>query len=151
MFNTLLVPLDGTPQSNRVLDLAARAAAVKQSRLHVLCVVDPAYVLSPCDMDGVEPDGLTYPPAVDQTERAERVVAAAIHRLQGNGLAAEGRVCGGQPGDAIVTEARRINADVIVMGHRHLSWLQRWADPSTAETVIERAPCPVLVETGSDC
>ncbi len=151
MFHTLLVPLDGTPQSDRVIDLAARAAATEQSRLHILCVVDPAYVLSPGDTDGVEPDGLTYPPAAEQTERAEHVVAAAIHRLRGSGLAAEGQVCGGQPGDAIVTEARRINADVIVMGHRHLSRLQRWVDPSTAGTVIERAPCPVLVETGNDC
>ncbi len=59
----------------------------------------------------------------------------------------EGRVCTGQPSDTIIIEAKRIGADVIVMGHRHLSRLQRWADPSTAEAVIERAPCPVLIET----
>lgn len=150
MFHTLLVPLDGTPQSDRVIDLAVRAAVMDSSRLHILCVVDPAYALSPDDVDGVEPDGLTYPPATDQTTHAGHIVEAAIRRLQSQGWAAEGQVCAGQPGDTILTEAKRIDADVIVMGHRHLSRLQRWADPSTAGTVIDRAPCPVLIETRND-
>jgi nucleotide-binding universal stress UspA family protein len=147
MFPTLLVPLDGTPQSDRVVDLAAHAAIAGQSILHVLCVVDPAYSLSPGDRHGVEPDGLAYPPATDQTVKAEHVIAAAIHRLQNQGFTVEGSVCAGQPCDTIIGEARRVGADVIVMGHLHLSRLQRWADPSTAEAVIERAPCPVLIET----
>lgn len=150
MFHTLLVPLDGTPQSDRVIDLAARAAVVDSSRMYVLCVVDPTYALSPGDVDGIEPDGLTYPPAIDQTTRAGHIVEAAVHRLQTQGCAAEGRVCAGQPGDNIINEARRIGADVIVMGHRHLSRLQRWAAPSTVGTVIDRAPCPVLIETRND-
>lgn len=40
MFNTLLVALDGGPQHDRVLDLAA-AMAGPRSRLHLLCVLDP--------------------------------------------------------------------------------------------------------------
>jgi nucleotide-binding universal stress UspA family protein len=147
MFRTLLIPLDDTPQSDSVVDLATQAAAADSSKFHVICVVDPAYSLSPGDEHGVEPDGLTYPAAADQTARAEQIVVAAVKRLQCRGLLAEGRVCTGQPSETIINEAKRMSADVIVMGHRHLSRLQRWADPSTVETVIERAPCPVLIRT----
>jgi nucleotide-binding universal stress UspA family protein len=148
MFHTLIIPLDGTPQSDRVIDLAARVAAPDQSRLHVLCVIDPAYTLSPDDKDGVEPDGLVYPAATEQATRAEQIVTAATGRLQNRGYVAAGSVCSGRPAETIVAEARRIGADVIVMCHRHLTRLQRWSDPSTANAVIELALCPVLIDTG---
>jgi nucleotide-binding universal stress UspA family protein len=66
------------------------------------------------------------------------------------GFEVEGHLLGGDPFDAIVESATRLRADLIVMGHRHLSRLQRLTTPSTADRVLERAPCPVLVETSAD-
>ncbi|SDH01172.1 Nucleotide-binding universal stress protein, UspA family [Paraburkholderia phenazinium] len=157
MFDIVLVPLDGAPQRAHVIDLAARAATPGSSTLHLLCVVDPSYAQPPGDPIRIEPslrepgsiqaDGLVYPYAVEQTGDAERILAAAAERLTAHGFAVERHVRAGAPGDVIVDEARRIAADVIVMGHRHLSRLRRWANPSTAGEVIEHAPCPVLVQT----
>ena len=42
--------------------------------------------------------------------------------------------------------ARKISADLIVVGHRHLdSWTARWWRGSISKALIEHAPCSVLV------
>lgn len=100
------------------------------------------------DADGREPDGLLYPRAAEQTSHAERVVADAVAYLSGLGQDATGWLCAGSPAGALTPEARRISADLVVMGHRRLSHLERWATPSTAEAVVDRAPWPVLIDGG---
>jgi len=42
--------------------------------------------------------------------------------------------------------ARRIEADLIVVGHKHLDgWAARWWQGSISKALIEQAPCSVLV------
>jgi nucleotide-binding universal stress UspA family protein len=47
----------------------------------------------------------------------------------------------------ISEQARRLKCDLIVIGHRHLSRLERLFEPSIGQWTIDHAPCPVLVET----
>src|SRR5260370_42407623 len=89
MFNILLVPLDGSPQSVQVIDLASRVAAPGTATVHLLCVVDPSYFLPPSDESDVAPDGLTYPPAHAQTLFSRSVLAAAAAHLADRTLSLE--------------------------------------------------------------
>jgi nucleotide-binding universal stress UspA family protein len=147
MFNIVLVPLDGSPQSGRVIDLASRVAAPGTATLHLLCVVDPSYALPPGDESGLAPDGLSYPAARAQTSFAQSVLAAAAAQLANRNLTVQQHFCAGNPADVVIGQARLLTAEVIVMGHHHLSRLRRWANPSTSGEVIERSPCAVLIET----
>jgi nucleotide-binding universal stress UspA family protein len=49
--------------------------------------------------------------------------------------------------DEIAGVAKAVNADLIVLGHRHLdSWAERWGrGASLSKNLIEIAPCSVLV------
>ncbi|MCL7715073.1 universal stress protein [Stenotrophomonas mori] len=143
MFTTLLVALDGGPQHERVLDLAA-ALAGPRSRLHLLCVLDPEYALA--DDAGAD-DRRTYPQAARQRSRAEAVLADALADLRERGVDAVARLPAGDPGEVISEQARQLGCDLIVIGHRHLSRLQRLFEPSVGRWTIDHAPCPVLVET----
>lgn len=147
MFNILLVPLDGSPQSVHVIELASRVAAPGTATVHLLSVVDPSYALPPGCESGVAPDGLIYPYAHAQTSFARSILTAAASQLAGRNLTVEQHFCAGNPTDIVVEQARLLNAEVIVMGHHHLSRLRRWANPSTCGVVIERSPCAVLIET----
>ena len=147
MFNILLVPLDGSPQSVHVVDLAGRVAAPGAATVHLLCVVDPSYALPPGCENGVAPDGLNYPAAHAQTSFAQSVLAAAAAQLADRNLTVEQHFCAGNPVDVVIAQARLLTAEVIVMGHHHLSRLRRWANPSTCGKVIEQSPCAVLIET----
>jgi nucleotide-binding universal stress UspA family protein len=146
MFNILLVPLDGSPQSVHVVNLASRVAAPGSATVHLLCVVDPSYALPPGCESGVAPDGLTYPFANAETAFARSVLAAAAAQLADRNLTVEQHFCTGNPADVVIGQARELAAEVIVMGHHHLSRLRRWANPSTSGEVIERSPCAVLIE-----
>ena len=147
MFNILLVPLDGSPQSSRVIDLATRVAAPGTATIHLLCIVDASYALPSGCESGVAPDGLTYPFAHAQTSFAQSVLATATAQLADRNIDVEQHFCAGNPADVVVEKARLLNAEVIVMGHHHLSRLRRWANPSTCGIVIDKSPCAVLIET----
>lgn len=143
MFDTLLVALDGGPQHDRVLDLAATVAGPR-TRLHLLCVLDPEYAL---DADSSTADRIEYPEAARQRSRAEAVLADALAELRERGVDAIAHLPSGDPGDVISDQARQLRCDLIVIGHRHLSRLQRLFEPSIGQWTIDHAPCPVLVET----
>lgn len=51
----------------------------------------------------------------------------------------------GNPTREIVDEAESWQADMIVMGSRERSWLERLIDPSVSQTVTRQADCAVLV------
>jgi nucleotide-binding universal stress UspA family protein len=46
--------------------------------------------------------------------------------------------------------AKSVNADLIVLGHKHLdSWAARWwRGASVSQSLIEIAPCSVLIVIG---
>jgi nucleotide-binding universal stress UspA family protein len=146
MFKTLLVPLDGSDQSECVVDLARRMASA-EATVYLLYVLDPSYLLPPREESGDTPDGSTYPAAFAQTVRAQSILAEAETRLRDSGLIIERHLCGGVPADVVIEQAKRLTAEIIVMGHHHLSRLRRWANPSTSGEVIDRSPCAVLIET----
>jgi nucleotide-binding universal stress UspA family protein len=147
MFNILLVPLDGSPQSTHVVELASRVAAPGTATVHLLCVVDPSYALPSGCEGGVAPDGLAYPFAHAQTSFAQSVLSAGASQLADRNFVVEQHFCAGNPTDVVIKQARLLNAEVIVMGHHHLSRLRRWANPSTCGIVIDKSPCAVLIET----
>jgi len=61
-------------------------------------------------------------------------------------MAVRRRVRGGDVVDAITGHARKIDADLFVVGHRHPdSRAARWWRRSTARALIGHARCSVLV------
>jgi nucleotide-binding universal stress UspA family protein len=62
------------------------------------------------------------------------------------GRDAKGEVVVGDAVDEVSRHAAKIGADLIVLGHKHLtSWTARWWRGSVSKALIEHAPCSVLV------
>jgi nucleotide-binding universal stress UspA family protein len=81
----------------------------------------------------------------DEQEQARRVVHKALASANARGVSAEGRVIGGNPGEALITAAQQRSADLIVVGSHGRHGLQRLFLGSVAEHVVRHAPIPVLV------
>ncbi len=75
---------------------------------------------------------------------AEASMDAALERVAGSGVTVTGRVEMERSVTAILGEAERILADLIVMGTRGLSGFEHLVLGSTADRVIRMAKCPVL-------
>jgi len=148
MYSRILVPLDGSPTSQRGFDEALALAQQLGSALHVLNVVDARLLIG-------EVSAFAPPDQLLQDWRAsgERLLADATERARAKGVAVTGdvrcdpglRVC-----DLIVAEAKAAGAELIVMGTHGRRGLRRLALGSDAELVLRESPVPVLLVHGSD-
>jgi nucleotide-binding universal stress UspA family protein len=75
------------------------------------------------------------------TELAERVAGW----LREQGLAVETAVRDGEPGPAVVEEAKEWGADLVVVGSRGHTGLRRLLEGSVSKYVVDHASCPVEV------
>jgi nucleotide-binding universal stress UspA family protein len=81
-----------------------------------------------------------------ELEKYQQILQDGIRQLGEAGFKAHGEVVVGESVDEIAKYARKINSDLIVVGHRHLdSWAARWWRGSTARSLVEHSPCSVLV------
>ena len=70
----------------------------------------------------------------------------ARERMAERGVTAQGHVVTGEPVDEICRLATALGADLIVVGHaRHAFFMSRWWKGSVGATLIEDAPCSVLI------
>jgi len=146
VFRTILIGIDGSQRSGRILELGAELALTQGASIHVLCAIDPAYFLQEPDRGRPSTgDELDYPAAAIEREGTDRIVREAVSKLRAQGLIASGEVLPGSPAETIALAAAQLNSDLIVLGHRHLSWLRRQAEGSVAQQVLERTPIPVMV------
>ena len=81
---------------------------------------------------------------------SEEIVKGAEERMQEfiqenfSGVKATGRVVSGVPADEILSTAENSNADMIIMGTRGLTGIERMIFGSVAEKVLKGAFVPVL-------
>jgi len=93
-------------------------------------------------------EGGVYDVELEERERAkyQSILQDGLRRLEQAGYTARGEVVTGEAIDEISKYARKIQADLIVVGHKHLdSWAARWWRGSISGALIEHAPCSVLV------
>jgi nucleotide-binding universal stress UspA family protein len=68
--------------------------------------------------------------------------------LREQGLTVETAVRDGEPGPAVVEEAKEWGADLVVIGSRGHRGLRRLLEGSVSRYVVDHAPCPVEVIHG---
>jgi nucleotide-binding universal stress UspA family protein len=144
LLNSVLVAFDFSEPSTHALTYGHNLARVFGGRLHVLHVAD---VISTSAAQ-FYPDGPGDPEA--------KATNVALGQLQ-DVLAAEGantataavRVSP-NAAHAIVDHAKKIHADIIIVGTHGRSGVSRLLMGSVAEHVVRSAPCPVLVVRPSE-
>ena len=141
MYKRILLVYDGSESGQQAL-LDSREIAQWSHAELVLVAVMPLPVAS------LGPEGGVYDPAVEEVERERyrAVLEAGVVRLGQAGLQARGEVLIDDPVQELARAAGRLQADLIVVGHKHLEgWAARWWRGSVSKHLIEEAPCSVLV------
>jgi nucleotide-binding universal stress UspA family protein len=128
-----LVAFDGSETSRKALKQAA-AIMGPDDELLVLMVVPVAAIAEFADV----------PPDIS-TAKATGLVNAAVAELKEGGVRALGMVRQGDIADEILKIAADMPVDIIVIGHRGLSKIGRFALGSVADKVARYATRPVLI------
>jgi nucleotide-binding universal stress UspA family protein len=145
-YRKILVAVDGSAASAKGLREALRLAKTERARLFILHVVDeyPAFAALDGMMAGAP--GADLVPAL--REGGKRVLARAKSTAQKAGVPAKAilrEMLSGPAAYPIVREARRLGADLIVLGTHGRRGVRRLVLGSDAEQVVRTAPVPVLL------
>lgn len=141
MYKKILVAYDGSDAGQKALLECKELANWSQSELHLVAVM-------PSAMSFVGLEGGVYDVELEEREKTKYrgVLEDGLRRLAETGWTARGEVVTGEAIDEICKYASKMEADLIVVGHKHLdSWAARWWRGSISGALIEHAPCSVLV------
>ncbi|EMA50687.1 universal stress protein [Halococcus salifodinae] len=136
MYDRILVPTDGSPGADRVVDHAAELAVIHDAELHAIYVVNTAgYAGLPADT-AIEGLGSML------NEQGE----AALDRAAGwvDDVPFERVLADGAPSSEIVEYAESEECDLIVMGTHGRGGINRLLLGSVAERVVRTSSVPVL-------
>jgi nucleotide-binding universal stress UspA family protein len=123
VFTRILVPLDGSPESNAALPATrtlARATGASVFLLHV--------------RESAESEAFTE-------EKLQRIAA----ELAGNGLHVESAVRPGRAADEILQQVAEQAADLVIMRTRGRAGIERAVMGSVAERLLSRSDVPIVM------
>ncbi len=141
MYQRILLAYDGSTSGQQALLQCRDLAQWSQGAVHLIAVT-PLYI----NMVGVEAGVYDSELAAEEKERFTEILDQGMQQLRTAGFVVTGEVLVGETIDEIVRAATRIKADLIVVGHRHRDgWAARWWRGSVSKSLIENAPCSVLV------
>lgn len=139
MPRSIVVGTDGSQQAERALDEAVSIAARDGAKLHIVTAFpDPALIRERIT------SGATAAP-VNLSQVADSVLNRAAERASEQGVEAEVSASEADPAEAILDLAAKVDADLIVVGSRGLSGIQRFLMGSVSAKVSEHAGCSVLI------
>mgnify|MGYP006280926349 CR=1 FL=1 len=144
MYDTILVPTDGSDTVEQTLPHAIRLAADTDATIQAVYVVDTRTVHA-ADADERETV------EADLTEEGEAAVEAVADRAAAEGLDFETEIRRGTPDKEIVRHAEEADSDVIVIGTDGKTPREKLqALGSVSERVVDGAPVPVFVIKGDE-
>jgi nucleotide-binding universal stress UspA family protein len=141
MYKRILLAYDGSDAGQKALLDCQDLAQWSGSQLNLIAVM-------PSAMSFVGLEGGVYDMELEEREKKKyrAVLDEGLLRLSEAGYSAKGELVTGEAIDEITRYARKMESDLVVVGHKHLdSWAARWWRGSISGALIEHAPCSVLV------
>lgn len=136
MYDTVLVPYDGSDGANRAVEHAFDLAEQYGATVHALFVVDTHRY--------GEPALSTTELVVDEvTEEGQEMLNRLAERADNEGIEMVTRCCHGHPHTEILDYADEVDADLVLMGYQGQS--NRNHLGSTVDRVVRSGQRPVLI------
>lgn len=141
----ILVPYEGSALSKKALELAKDIARNFTADLTILMVIPVYYPISDSVFSGAAV--VNYQEIVKTlTQQGEKELGKVVEKCRQEGTKTSYKIVHDDVSNAILKHAKKIKADMIVMGSRRLtgvSVIKRLG--STARHVSEHAQCPVTI------
>ena len=138
MYETILVPTDGSDHAERAAAHAFALAAAFDATVQVYSVADVSAAAGPFNAGGVSGE------FVERVEGEAESAVESTAALAPDGVTVETGVVKGQPGKEVLAAVDDTDADLVVMGTHGRSGVDRLLLGSVAERVVRSSPVPVL-------
>lgn len=128
---------DGSETAAQAFEKAAELAAQHEAELHVVSAAEiPDYAGTTGEYEGALEDATRF------FERKRDVLEAAAARFE---VAYAKEVIHGNPANALIEHARQGEFDLLVVGRKGHSALERFLLGSVTLKLAAHAPCPLLI------
>ncbi|TYL36523.1 universal stress protein [Natronococcus pandeyae] len=137
MYDTILVPTDGSDPANRAVEHALTLADKYDADVHTMYCVEthrygePALSSAEIVLDNLE-------------DRGAAMLEEISDRADNAGIECNWNVCHGQPWEEVQEKAAELDADLIVIGYQGQSHTRTNRIGSVAERIVRTADRPVL-------
>ena len=139
VYSRILVGFDGSPESHEALRRALSLAERLGGRVRIVTVVPPpSVVLGPL----MTPETLDFTPLA---RAAEEELEKIAREASAGGVEVSYEVRLGEPASSLLEAAEDWGADLIVLGRRRLSGVERIALGSVSSKVANHAHIDVLI------
>lgn len=138
MYRNILLCYDGTAEGRRALRHGADVAMCMKSHAYLLAIRRDL-------LQGSIPEGVTPELVRAEESTADQLLTEGVQWLKDHGVPAEGELVYGNPMVEIPAIARRIGADLIVVGYRYKTRLTRWWSEEEEATLLHKVNCSILV------
>ncbi len=136
MFHTILVAVDGSPITGRVLAAAADITRQYGSELHCVYVIETGW------SDG----DISRELVIRELEEESGTLLTGFEReLLRMGIRSTLHLKRGHPGEVILTVAGEIGADLVIIGSVGKSQISRMLSGSVSTFVVTHSPVATLV------
>jgi nucleotide-binding universal stress UspA family protein len=135
-FQKILVGYDGSPLSEKAVDVAIRFGICEKSSILVLAVARLPEPATSVEVGAVLDDA---------REHYEQGLAKVLERGRTLGVEISTDIVVGHPGEQLIHRAETEQADLIIVGRRGTSLFQKIMLGSVSERVLRYAHCPVLL------
>ncbi len=142
MYRKLLLCYDGSAEGRRALREGAELAVALHAETYLLAICRS--MVAAASSEGVTPELVSC-----EEGTARGLLEDGVARLKAKGLDADGELAVGDPLRLIPAAARRVGADLVVVGHRPRGRLSRWWSDSTEQTLLHLLTCSILVATNA--
>jgi nucleotide-binding universal stress UspA family protein len=145
-WSSIVAPIDGNPVHEKSLPFAVDLASAFSCRLHLLMVTPRA-----AELTGLEKAASVLLPGTTRMKlemdsaAAREYVTARAAELNAAGVQTACEASRGDPARAIVRTARKLSADLVVMGTHGRAGTEAFWEGSVAARVIARSRVPLLL------
>lgn len=143
----IILAVDGSKYSRWATDVLLALPLAEAPEVEIMCVVDVPTVTEPLiapSMVGQYRAG-TVDLAERQFESAQRLTAQVLERVRARWTRVGAIITRGRAAETIVARARKERTDLVIVGARGLSNIERFLLGSVSQKVVTYAPCSVLV------
>jgi nucleotide-binding universal stress UspA family protein len=139
-YKKILVGYDGSENAKRALARAIALSTGQGATLRVVVAVSTVLTV-------YGPTAPYYPPGYPEQimKEGKKLLEAAIGAAKDAGRAVSGSVEDGHPSEIILRLAESDRADLIVLGRRGISGIERFLLGGVSSSVVNHSKCDVLI------
>ena len=138
MYKKIVLAYDGSLEGRAALREGVILGLREGAQIHLLAVL--------AENTGIKmAEGIHAGPLAHQQSAHKAILQEAVNTLKTLGVIVEARLVSGEPAQAIAGYAAQVGADLVIVGHRRQSLLQRWWSGPSGAYLSDHLRCSLLI------